>query len=215
MTIRSNSALRWFIIGPLICAVIPFVGVPLLEWAAVAPAGSDAFLWLLLLFILPGLAAFPCILGGLIGLASSRFRRRAAILTLCSVAYVAALPVASRIGEKVRMKAFHRLAGRSRPLVSAIHNYEKKYGHPPESLESLVPEFIAKVPATGIAAYPEYRYSRSATNRYHGNPWVITIFTPSGGINFDQFMYFPLTNYPEVGYGGRLERVGDWAYVHE
>jgi hypothetical protein len=65
-----------------------------------------------------------------------------------------------------------------------------------------------------MRAYPEYRYTPNATN-YEGNPWVITVFTPSGGINFDQFMYFPLTNYPKTGYGGWLERVGDWAYVHE
>jgi len=28
-------------------------------------------------------------------------------------------------------------------------------------------------------------------------------------------LYFPKKDYPEKGYGGSLERVGDWAYVHE
>ena len=65
-----------------------------------------------------------------------------------------------------------------------------------------------------MGAYPEYHYSTSSKD-YLGNPWVLTIYTPSGGINFDQFMYFPLTNYPKTGYGGSLERIGDWAYVHE
>jgi len=112
------------------------------------------------------------------------------------------------------MSAFHRLAERSKPLVAAIHAFEQKHGRPPEALQALVPEFLPSVPSTGMQAYPEYRYSAPATN-HHDNPWVITIFTPSVGINFDQFMYFPLTNYPETGYGGWLERVGDWAYVHE
>jgi hypothetical protein len=43
----------------------------------------------------------------------------------------------------------------------------------------------------------------------------LVVFTPSGAINFDQFMYFPNRNYPEQGFGGWIERIGDWAYVHE
>jgi hypothetical protein len=35
------------------------------------------------------------------------------------------------------------------------------------------------------------------------------------GINFDQLMYFPNQQYPEFGHGGRIERIGAWAYVHE
>ncbi len=50
---------------------------------------------------------------------------------------------------------------------------------------------------------------------HDNNPWVLIVHTPSGGINFDQFMYFPLQNYPESGYGGWLARIRDWAYVHE
>jgi hypothetical protein len=47
------------------------------------------------------------------------------------------------------------------------------------------------------------------------NAWVLYVDTPRAGINFDQFIYLPLTNYPPRGFGGRLERLGDWAYVHE
>jgi hypothetical protein len=44
--------------------------------------------------------------------------------------------------------------------------------------------------------YPDYQYY-VGTNaaRYGSNPWVLVVHTPSGGINFDQFMYFPLQNY--------------------
>ena len=113
------------------------------------------------------------------------------------------------------MNAFHSLAERSKPMVNAIRAYEQKHGNPPDSLDALVPEFIPFVPTTGIGAYPKYDYSVVTNADYGGNPWIITIFTPSGGINFDQFMYWPLTNYPAKGYGGWIERVGDWAYVHE
>lgn len=198
----------------MLCALIPLVCVPAAEWLAVAPRGSDVFLWLRLLFVFPALAAVPAILGALVGLAIRRVRRYSTVLALCSVAYLGAFVLSVRIGESVRMSAFHRLSERSRPLVAAVRAFEQKHGRPPESLQALVSGFISSVPSTGMGAYPEYRYSTPATN-HDGNPWVITIFTPSGGINFDQFMYFPLSNYPKTGYGGWLERVGDWAYVHE
>jgi hypothetical protein len=34
-------------------------------------------------------------------------------------------------------------------------------------------------------------------------------------MNWDMFLYFPKQNYPKAGYGGWLERIEDWAYVHE
>jgi len=53
-----------------------------------------------------------------------------------------------------------------------------------------------------MAAYPRYEYRSSArTADFDGNPWVLVVRTPSGGINFDQFLYYPLQNYPEEGYG--------------
>jgi hypothetical protein len=205
---------KWFIITPLIFGIIPLAGISFLEWATVAEHGSDVFSWLKLLLFLPGLAAIPCMAIGIIGASSPRFRTKGVMLALCSLTFITGLYHSSGFGRKIRMSAFHRLAERSRPFVAAIHSYERKYGVPPPSLDALVPEFLSTIPKTGMAAYPEYRFHRPASN-YDGNPWAITVFTPSGGINFDQFMYFPLTNYPEVGYGGRLERIGDWAYVHE
>ena len=34
-------------------------------------------------------------------------------------------------------------------------------------------------------------------------------------LQFDCFVYWPERNYPEHMYGGWVERMGDWAYVHE
>jgi len=181
---------------------------------AVARNGDDGFLWFEILFALPLLAAPPLLLVALIGLCFRRVRRGSALVALCSAAYLVAFPVSVQIGQRIRMRAFHQLAERSKPLIEAIRGFEQKHGRPPESLEALVPEFMPSIPSTGVRAYPEYDYSTASKN-FDGNPWVLTVSTPSGGINFDQFMYFPLTNYPEQGYGGWLERVGDWAYVHE
>ena len=193
---------------------MPLACLPAAEWAAVARYGSDAFLWFALLLVFPAVLSIPAFVTAIAGLAFERTRRIATVVALCSVAYFAAFVVSLWIGKSIRMGAFARLAQRSKPLIAAIRAYEQKHGRPPESLPALVPEFIPAVPSTGMRAYPEYRYSTASTN-FHGNPWVLWVYTPSGGINFDQFMYFPLTNYPRTGYGGWLERVEDWAYVHE
>ena len=54
-----------------------------------------------------------------------------------------------------------------------------------------------------------------AESRFDGNPWALWVCVPTGVINWDQFMYLPLLNYPRTGHGGWLEPVGDWRYVWE
>ena len=119
-------------------------------------------------------------------------------------------------GLQIRRAGFVSLAERSRPLIFAIHQFEAKYGKPPEKLEQITPEFLAKVPGTGMGAYPEYDYLViDDRNSYEGNAWVVTVSASPGVMNWDQFMYFPKQNYPQSGYGGRIERIEEWAYVHE
>ncbi len=135
---------------------------------------------------------------------------------LSSIACIFSFFAGAVLGENIRREAFLKLAARSQPLVDAIHGYETKHGRPPDTLQSLVPEFLPQVPRTGMGAYPEYHFvAGEAAQRFANNPWALYVPTPSGGINFDQFIYFPLQNYPRRGFGGWLEPVGDWAYVHE
>jgi hypothetical protein len=135
---------------------------------------------------------------------------------IAAMAYLALAVGGLIVGSCVRSWGFGRLAARSAPLVSAIRAYADANGHPPSALGELVPGYLARVPQTGIMAYPEYQYFVGIeAARYDTNPWVLVVHTPSGGINFDQFMYFPLQNYPTRGYGGSLVRIRDWAYVHE
>lgn len=211
---KIELANRWFILGPVGCVAVPLICIPAIQWLAVSKNGSDLVLGFEMPLLLMATAAFFGFFGAILGLAFKKTRRAAALFGLCSVIYLPVFVWSLRIGDRVRMNAFYHLAERSRPLIDAIRAFEQKTGRPPESLSSLVPDFIPSVPGTGMGAYPEYRYLVNTTN-WDGNPWVLTVFTPSGGINFDQFIYFPLTNYPPRGYGGWLERVGDWAYVHE
>ncbi|MBM4044395.1 MAG: hypothetical protein FJ279_04715 [Planctomycetes bacterium] len=159
----------------------------------------------------------------LIGTLVQRTRRVSFLLllfcTLTAVSGIGLATVAYRARPGVmraRMTAFHELAGRSAPLVQAIHKFDEENGRPPVSLDDLVPRYLPSIPGTGMGAYPRYEYvaGDKAKQRY-GNPWALYIHTSIGFCNFDMFLYFPNQNYPEKGYGGVLERVRDWAYVHE
>ena len=107
------------------------------------------------------------------------------------------------------------MARRSQPLIEAIDRFEREHGEPPASLEALVPAYLSSVPGTGMAAYPAYRYRvGQRAERFGDNAWALEVFTPSGILNFDSFVYYPNQNYQNSCMGW-VERVGDWAYLHE
>lgn len=190
--------------------------VVLAFYLSVAPIGTDFLLFIATFAMLPILAAFLLIPVALILLFWQRYRITALTMFLGCVIYLIVGIAGISLSNEVRRRGFVNLAQRSRPLVSAIQQFELKHGKPPEKLEQLVPEFLPAVPKTGIGAYPNYEYfivKDQAT--YEGNAWVLRVDTPTGAINWDAFLYFPKQNYPQVGYGGWLERVEDWAYVHE
>lgn len=47
------------------------------------------------------------------------------------------------------------------------------------------------------------------------SPWELRIDCSRGMLNWDVFFYWPTQRYPDNIYGGIVERIGDWAYVHE
>lgn len=212
MKTPSLNPLVWLV---PVCS-LPLVMSPLLQFLALAQNGSETFLWLEMFLIAPFLAALLTLIVAPFCLFNHRSRGVAArCLVLAAVLAVSTLG-GFRLGSRVRMAAFHGLAQRSTPLLQAIRSYESKYGAPPQDLAALVPEFLPGIPGTGMAAYPNYEYhvGKNAA-RYDGNPWVVGVFTPTGLINFDQFIFYPLQNYPESGCMGRFERIADWAYIHE
>lgn len=185
-------------------------------WHSIFPNGSTEYLWLSIFLSPPLLAALALIPISLIGLIFKKMRSISSIVFLTCIAYLIGMFVCGSIAGRVRTNGFRKLAERSSPLVQAIKDYQTTVEHPPESLESLVPNFIDSVPGTGMAAYPDYEYiSGEEAEGWDNNPWVLYVKTPSGGINWDMFIYLPKQNYPKRGYGGSLERIQDWAYVHE
>jgi hypothetical protein len=118
--------------------------------------------------------------------------------------------------DKIRMDGFQRLASEAAPLVAAIHEYSEKHGLPPESLDQLEFKYPEKQDIKG-GKLPKFKYFSGdfSQDRFHGNPWVLVLETPTGPLKWDQFLYYPLQNYPPLGHSGWLEKVGQWAYVHE
>ena len=173
---------------------------------------------------IPGqeLVAWLCLLGmvimavALLGLFFSKLRC-ASMAVLIGAAMMVTLSVISlKSADGIRMQGFERLAQEAAPLVAAIHDYNDKFGIPPKSLKGLQvnypPGHIVK---GGELPNFEYLPGEQATGRYHGNPWVLMLETPTGPLRWDQFIYYPLQNYPSLGHGGWIEKVGEWAYVHE
>lgn len=199
-------------------AISPIAYLPFSHWLAVAPYGTGVFLWVgtfvfgNLLFI--SVLAAPILLFCLM----MRSRRKQAVIYLAaSILMIVSVAGGLVLGLNVHMAGIRSWAKREQPLILAIHKYESEHSSPPPNLESLIPDYLPAIPATGMAAYPEYRYDTGDETKqdFFGNPWAVSILTPASFLNFDELLYFPKQNYPEVGYGGSLERIGDWAYVHE
>jgi hypothetical protein len=214
------SPLLRFAVQQAICALILagilIVAMAFAQWYVVSPIGyrGGVFLFISSFLILPLLLGLPAVLVGALLLPFKKTRRAGVAISIFGLILFVSLFAMPTIGGPIRTKAFHDLAIRSQTLVDAISRFTTAKGHPPATLQDLVPDFLPAIPTTGMPSYPNYEYS-TESERWKGNPWVLYIDTPIGLINWDMFLYFPLQNYPEEGYGGYLQRVGTWAYVHE
>jgi len=187
------------------------------EYIAVAPNGVAWPLELVaMLYLIPLLAAIGLVISLVLVLMPSA-RREGLTAFVTGIVFLAVMfLVAPQIGQ-IRTNGFRKAAQNAKPLIAAIGAYEREHGAPPADLAGLVPEYLAAIPATGLGAYPAYDYEakpQTAENNF-GNSWLLAINASTGAVNWDLFLYLPKQNYPEHGYGGSLERVDDWAYVHE
>ncbi|MCP3670559.1 MAG: hypothetical protein GY814_09020 [Gammaproteobacteria bacterium] len=217
-----------------------------------------------------------------------------------------------------RKLRFEQAAQLAQPLVTAIDGYIAAIGRPPAKLTDITPEYIKRIPTTGLSECPDFDY-RSFSNRpvrlvwfdlgsrqgapmkkpakfpdgdpehaimlfaldsegrivtasidrlpkdmkgvdfdvarwkrkeermlmalklsdayrLHGMPvavfsellgphdgsrvignvpWELRINCSTGFLNRDVFFYWPKQKYPKQIYGGDVEAVADWAYVHD
>ncbi len=138
------------------------------------------------------------------------------VFTIVSVGAFAAMGPVRVAAMKERVEHVQRFVTFSQPLVEAITRYTSNEGRPPARLEDLVPKYLATLPEPVANGFPGYEYEVvTERERWEGNPWVLYSRTPLGVLNWDMLLYFPRQNYPKEGYGGWLQPVDGWAYVHE
>jgi hypothetical protein len=69
-----------------------------------------------------------------------------------------------------RRYLFQEAATRAEPLIAAIEAYTTSVGNPPDSLDEIVPQFLTRIPATGLRKCDRFEY-RSLTQKSASIVW--------------------------------------------
>jgi hypothetical protein len=197
-----RALLFWCSVPPLVCAL----------WAGSCVLGLGGWetSWsgmLLGLHVVIALASFP-VAFVLVLISKTRVAGVRMVVAACWSVFACVLAAIG--GNALRMKGFELAAERAQPLVRAIERYELELGAPPSALSALLPGYLDAIP-DGL---PELSITTNPQEAL-GRRWMLCASCPSGPFNWDCFVYLPDQQYPERAFGGRLQRVGAWAYVHE
>lgn len=199
-----------------------FLSTVILSWAAwvwpTLPFGFGSGFVRAIGFLLPlaSLAALLGIVVALVDVLGKRHRTGCMRFLALAVAVVGGTAVGWWLGPIHKMERIRQVATSAQTLVRAIEAFERDNGRPPANLNEIVPRYIATIPPTGMRGYDGWDYLQGPdAQAFDDNTWVLRLHTGGPGINFDQLLYFPNQRYPQVGYGGWIERIGVWGYVHE
>lgn len=195
----------------------PVLLLPAGEWLA----WRDSLVHHIGLFISFGVTFV--IMGALIGLPMSltglffpRRRRNSLWLLLCSLTAIPCFMSGLTLSQAIKQRPLEQVMLRAEPLIAAIRKFEAQHGRPPPSLDKLTPDYLTTIPTPGIGTAPTFHYLLTGErSEMADNAWMLEVRPPVAGIGFDVFIYMPNQNYPKRGWGGVLERMGTWAYVHE
>lgn len=142
-------------------------------------------------------------------------RRRGLLWVALSLLIGTALILPSlRVASMTRMRLIRQATFRAEPLLHALERYREDHGVYPEALDELQPGYVAEVPGTGMIAHPDFVYipPGEAEPEAGGYNLRVHCFLIGG---FDSLHYWPSQYYPDKMWGGVVERVDGWAYVHE
>jgi hypothetical protein len=149
-------------------------------------------------------------------------RKKSFLAWKASFVYIAVATASFPVALAAREAAVHRFARSSSVLVDAIGSFGEEQGRLPASLEELTPTYLPQrprslgIPGTLLFARYDYEVLSSRTDqRSGGQTWELRVYYPFGPLNWDLLVYRPAEAYPDRLYGGSVERIRDWAYVHE
>lgn len=159
--------------------------------------------------------SLPLVLIAVIINALQKTNNRPALLVFSFlVAYVAVGVGCFWTAHSIRISAFHQIVQRGMPIVDAIKKYIIEQGHPPATLEDLVPRYLPEIPTTGVPTGSEYMYEVAKKEKsFYGNPWMLRMVPPQGGFSFEELLYLPLEDYgtSACGWG----KIANWAHCRE
>ena len=181
----------------------------LFSYSAWRPFGVGPFLALstyavVLTMLGSALAPFAAVLG----LFFKRLRESATGLLAGSITCLLILLGVSRLLVRVDDAGLHALIQRGKPVVEATLRYEKERGHPPATLQDLVPDYLSSIPSTGSGAFPTWQYTPRAEQP--GGRWSLSVHLGVIMFDFKDLLFDPEGNYPSYG----TYRVGKWAVVN-
>jgi hypothetical protein len=177
--------------------------------------GAQLALMLTFVIVVAGFIAIP--VGLLVGAAflGGRLLRKGGLAPL-SVAlpflFAGGAIVGAYPADWLRTAIFTRWQTRGLELAQAVAAFEGDHQRPPESLEELVPTYIASVPSTALGAYPEYLYltKPGRLENLHGNPWALLVVVP-WLLNDELLVYLPKRNYEDLNIQGSVDVLDTWA----
>jgi len=121
--------------------------------------------------------------------------------------------------EHIRPAAMQETVVRAQPILRAISDYQKATGHPPETIEALVPTYLNRIPDAGPMAEHGWRFETERRSEAGG--WALYVrvrreySSRYWGLG-DTFVFHPNGRYARYDYSGVLvDRVGRWAYYYE
>lgn len=108
-----------------------------------------------------------------------------------------------------------RLGSVSRPRPFDAKRWSDQREARADMLADLVPRLIGLSLDDVHAMLGPEDGSGALEEHFSGAPYELTVPCPLGQLNWDVFVYWPSEAYPDQMYGGWVERIGSWAYVHE
>ena len=100
----------------------------------------------------------------------------------------------------IREAGIRKVIERGHPIVTAIGNFERDTGRVPETLEELVPKYLATIPTTDAAIDPEFSYSPRSGS------WELAVGLTQWILDDSRLLY-----HSDQKYGGCAYRYGAWA----
>ena len=184
--------------------VVAGVAIVVADWWSVAPHGSDGpkivIQYMLLINLIAAIGASSLHLWII-----KRLRPFVHRISVSAVLFLVVFFAVRPIGKNIRYRAFRGIADRGNTLVDAIEAYIEAEGTPPPTLSDLSPEYLPRIPDTGVAAYPKYMY------HWYGPRSKWKVWVPArSGLDRASVVFWSGKVYSE-----RWHPIGDWVVVPE